>query len=192
MVNKVTLVGYAGADPEVRTLESGVTMARLRMATSESYYSAVDQCYKSHTEWHTVVFWKTAAEYVGRNVVKGTLIYVEGRLRSREVPASSTSFSSSSVHAGSAVSSGFSADSSARSYAPRLVEVVGDQVKILGGERRGGASSVPNHVASSNSNSSSHSSVTPNSTSDLCSDLTSDGSEAVGSVVLENPDKIPF
>lgn len=111
MVNKVILVGYVGGDPEIRTLESGVMMARLRLATSEGYFSAKEQQYKTHTEWHTVILWRETAEYAMRNVGRGTMLYVEGRLRSRQVEAA------------------------------QLVEIVGDQIKVIGASRRATAAS---------------------------------------------------
>ena len=84
MINKVILIGNVGADPEVRTLESGVKMARLRIATTERIYNRESQEARDHTEWHTLVVWRNLADVVDRYVRKGSQIYVEGRLRSRE------------------------------------------------------------------------------------------------------------
>ena len=81
-VNKVILIGYAGQDPEVRYLDGGVCMARVRMATNEYFQSRNGERQK-HTEWHTVVFWRRMAESVERFVHKGSHLYVEGRLRTR-------------------------------------------------------------------------------------------------------------
>lgn len=84
MINKVILVGNVGADPEVRTLESGVKTARVRLATSERYYNRETQQATEHTEWHTITLWRNLADVVDRYVRKGSQIYIEGRLRTRE------------------------------------------------------------------------------------------------------------
>lgn len=84
MINKVILVGNVGADPEVRTLESGVKTARVRLATSERYYNRDTKESTEHTEWHTITLWRNLADVVDKFVHKGSQIYVEGRLRTRE------------------------------------------------------------------------------------------------------------
>ncbi len=84
MVNKVILVGNVGVDPEVRTLEGGTKMARIRMATTERMFDRQANAAKEHTEWHTVIVWRGLADVVDRFVHKGSQIYVEGRLRTRE------------------------------------------------------------------------------------------------------------
>lgn len=81
-VNKVILVGNLGADPEVRTLENGVKVARIRIATSESYTNRegvkVDQ-----TEWHSVTLWRGLAEITEKYLSKGRQVYIEGKLQTR-------------------------------------------------------------------------------------------------------------
>ncbi len=84
MVNKVILVGNVGLDPEVRSLEGGVKTARVRLATTERFYNRETQQSREHTEWHTIIFWRGLAEVVDKYVRKGSQIYIEGRLRSRE------------------------------------------------------------------------------------------------------------
>lgn len=84
MINKVILIGNVGADPEIRTLESGVKMARLRIATTERIYNRESQEARDHTEWHSVVLWRNLADVADRFVRKGSQVYIEGRLRSRE------------------------------------------------------------------------------------------------------------
>ena len=84
MVNKVILVGNVGIDPEVRTTESGVKVARIRLATTERLFDRQANETKEHTEWHTITLWRGLADVVDRYVRKGTQIYVEGRLRTRE------------------------------------------------------------------------------------------------------------
>lgn len=84
MINKVILVGNVGTDPEVRTTEAGVKVANLRLATTERIFDRQNNTTKEHTEWHTIVLWRGLADVVDRFVRKGSQIYVEGSLRSRE------------------------------------------------------------------------------------------------------------
>jgi single-strand DNA-binding protein len=84
MLNKVILLGHVGADPDVRTLESGSKVARVRMATTERIFNRQSQEAREHTEWHTVVLWRGLADVVDKYVRKGSQIYVEGPLRSTE------------------------------------------------------------------------------------------------------------
>lgn len=84
MVNKVILVGNVGIDPEVRTTESGVKVARVRLATTERMFDRQANETKEHTEWHTITLWRGLADVVDRYVRKGTQLYIEGRLRTRE------------------------------------------------------------------------------------------------------------
>ena len=84
MINKVILVGNVGIDPEVRTTESGVKVARLRLATSERYTDRQSGEKKELTEWHTITLWRGLADIVDRYVHKGSQLYIEGRLRTRE------------------------------------------------------------------------------------------------------------
>lgn len=84
MVNKVILIGNVGIDPEVRTLEGGTKVARLRLATTERLYDRQSGETKEHTEWHTITLWRGLADVVDRYVRKSSQIYIEGRLRTRE------------------------------------------------------------------------------------------------------------
>ena len=84
MVNKVILIGNVGMDPEVRTLENGTKVARVRLATTERMYDRQANETREHTEWHTITMWRGMADVVDRYVRKGSQIYVEGRLRTRE------------------------------------------------------------------------------------------------------------
>ena len=83
MVNKVTLIGWLGQDPEVRRLESGVAVAKLRLATSERYRDKEGE-WQSQTEWHDVIGWRWLAERAEQYFKKGNLIYVEGKLTTRK------------------------------------------------------------------------------------------------------------
>lgn len=84
MINKVILVGNVGMDPEVRTTESGVKMARIRLATTERYTDRQTNETKEITEWHTIILWRGLANVVDSYVKKGSQLYIEGRLRTRE------------------------------------------------------------------------------------------------------------
>ena len=84
MVNKVILVGNVGVDPEVRTTESGVKVARVRLATTERFYDRQTNEAKELTEWHTITLWRGLADVVDKYVRKGSQLYIEGRLRTRE------------------------------------------------------------------------------------------------------------
>lgn len=84
MVNKVILIGNVGLDPEVRTTESGVKVARVRLATTERMFDRQANETREHTEWHTITLWRGLADVVDRFVKKGSQIYIEGRLRTRE------------------------------------------------------------------------------------------------------------
>ena len=84
MINKVILVGNVGADPEVRALESGVKVARIRLATTERYVDRQTNETKEQTEWHTITMWRGLADVADKYVRKGTQLYIEGSLRTRE------------------------------------------------------------------------------------------------------------
>ena len=84
MINKVILVGNVGLDPEVRALESGVKVARIRLATTERYTDRQTNETKEQTEWHTITLWRGLADVVDKYVHKGSQLYVEGSLRTRE------------------------------------------------------------------------------------------------------------
>lgn len=81
-VNKVILVGRLGADPEVKAIGSGSTVARLNIATSESWVK--DGQKQERTEWHRVAVWGKLAEICGKHLSKGRQVYVEGKLQTRQ------------------------------------------------------------------------------------------------------------
>jgi len=81
-VNKVILIGNLGKDPEMRTIEGGISVAKFPLATSEVYKNKEGQKV-TQTEWHNVVLWRGLAETAERFLKKGSLVYVEGQLRSR-------------------------------------------------------------------------------------------------------------
>ena len=81
-VNKVIIIGRLGADPEVKQISSGNTVARLSLATSESWTDREGQK-QERTEWHRVVVWGKLADLCGKYLSKGRQVYVEGRLQTR-------------------------------------------------------------------------------------------------------------
>ncbi len=81
-VNKVILIGNLGADPEVRSLTSGAKVARLRIATSETYTNKEGERV-TNTEWHSVNLWRGLADVAEKYLSKGSSVYVEGKLRTR-------------------------------------------------------------------------------------------------------------
>ena len=83
MINKVTLVGNLGKDPEVRHLENGTIVARLALATNENYKDKNDE-WQTITEWHNIVAWRGLANYSERRLKKGNIVYVEGKLTTRK------------------------------------------------------------------------------------------------------------
>jgi len=81
-VNKVMLIGNLGKDPDVQHLEGNIAVAKFPLATTETYKDRTGKLV-SQTEWHTVVLWRGLAELAQKYLHKGSLIYVEGRLRTR-------------------------------------------------------------------------------------------------------------
>ena len=82
-VNKVILVGNLGRDPEMRTLESGVKIARFSLATTESYNDRNTGQRVDHTEWHNIILWRGLAEIAEKYLRKGNQVYIEGKLQTR-------------------------------------------------------------------------------------------------------------
>jgi single-strand DNA-binding protein len=81
-VNKVIIVGRLGADPEVKTVSGGTQVARLSVATSETWNDR-DGNKQERTEWHRVVVWGKLADLCGKYLSKGRQVYLEGRLQTR-------------------------------------------------------------------------------------------------------------
>jgi single-strand DNA-binding protein len=77
-VNRVILVGNAGADPDVRRTSTGRTVAHISLATNRVFLREGEE--QRRTDWHRLTFWSGAADTVERYVRRGSRIYVEGRL----------------------------------------------------------------------------------------------------------------
>jgi single-strand DNA-binding protein len=114
-VNKVILVGRVGKDPEVRYLDNNVPVAKFSLATSESYKK--DGQKVETTEWHNIVLWRGLAEVAEKYVRKGTLLYIEGKIKSRN----------------------WEDKDGKKHYA---TDIVGDNMTMLGGKSEGGSSNV--------------------------------------------------
>jgi single-strand DNA-binding protein len=82
-VNKVTLVGRLGQDPETKDV-NGTTVANFSLATSETWKDKDSGDKKERTEWHRLAAWGRQAEIVGEYLTKGSLVYVEGQLQTRK------------------------------------------------------------------------------------------------------------
>lgn len=81
-VNKVLLIGRVGTDPELRKMENSRSKLNLRIATTESYKNPNGE-WHDITDWHTIVMWGPMAERGEKDIKKGNLIYVEGKIRTR-------------------------------------------------------------------------------------------------------------
>lgn len=81
-VNHVILVGNLGKDPEMQYLEGNIGVAKFSLATTETYKDRGGKLI-SQTEWHIVVLWRGLADLAQKYLHKGSLVYIEGRLRTR-------------------------------------------------------------------------------------------------------------
>src|SRR5438270_11173973 len=110
-VNKVILIGRLGKDAESKFTQSGTSVATFSIATSWRQKDQQTGEWKEHTDWHNIVFWR--AENVAPYLVKGTQMYVEGRLQTRN----------------------YENKEGRKVY---VTEVVADELILLGGGRQGG------------------------------------------------------
>ena len=83
-VNKVILLGNVGGDPEVRHMPNGNAVANITLATSERWKDKQTGQQQEKTDWHRIVFFGRLAEVVGQYVRKGSKLYIEGKLQTRE------------------------------------------------------------------------------------------------------------
>ena len=81
-VNKVILIGNLGRDPDVQFLEGNIAVAKFSLATTETFKDRTGKLI-SQTEWHTVVLWRGLAELAQKYLHKGSQVYIEGRLKTR-------------------------------------------------------------------------------------------------------------
>ena len=78
-INRVTLLGNLGRDPEQKILDSGVPVAKMALATTE-IYRLKDGSPHAQTEWHRVIVWRGLATLAARYLRKGSLVYIEGKI----------------------------------------------------------------------------------------------------------------
>jgi single-strand DNA-binding protein len=83
-VNKVILVGNLGADPETRSMPSGMTVTNIRIATSESWKDKASGAQQERTEWHSIALFGRLGEIASEYLRKGSQVFVEGKLRTRK------------------------------------------------------------------------------------------------------------
>ena len=81
-VNKAIIVGYLGADPDVRYMPNGKQVTNIRVATSESWKKDGEK--QERTEWHSVVAFEKLAEIMGQYLKKGAPVYIEGKIQTRK------------------------------------------------------------------------------------------------------------
>lgn len=117
-VNKVTLIGNLGRDPEMKTFPSGDQVANVTIATTEKWKDKQSGEQKEHTEWHRVTFNGRLAEIAGQYLRKGSSVYVEGSLRTRK----------------------WTDQAGVEKYA---TEIRADQMQMLGGKAGGDAGGAP-------------------------------------------------
>ena len=83
-LNKVTLIGNLGADPETRFMTSGDAVCNIRLATTDTWRDKASGEQRESTEWHRVVFYRRLAEIAGEYLKKGSQVYIEGRIKTRK------------------------------------------------------------------------------------------------------------
>lgn len=116
-LNKALIIGHLGRDPEIRYMPSGEAVCNISIATTEKWRDKASGEMVEATEWHRVGFWGKPAEVVGEYAKKGTLIYVEGSIKTRK----------------------YTDKQGVEKYA---TEIRGDRFQLLGG-KSGGSSGEP-------------------------------------------------
>ncbi len=82
-INKVILIGNTGKDTEYKTLQDGTPVAKLTIATTETFRLKNGET-QSRTDWHTIIAWRGLATFSQQYIKKGALLYIEGKLRNRQ------------------------------------------------------------------------------------------------------------
>ena len=83
-INKVIIIGNWGNAPEIRAMQNGDTVANFSVATSESWVDKNTQEKRENTEWHRIVLYRRLADIAGQYLRKGSKVYVEGKLKTRQ------------------------------------------------------------------------------------------------------------
>lgn len=110
MINKATIVGYLGQDPQVNITGSGLNVANLSIATTKKWTDKSGN-QKQSTEWHKIILWNKLAEIAQKYLSKGSLVYVEGELQTRS----------------------WETESGEKKY---VTEIVAKQLQMLGGKEK--------------------------------------------------------
>jgi single-strand DNA-binding protein len=97
-LNRATLLGNLGADPEMNFTQGGTAAMRLRLATTTVYFDK-DKKKQERTEWHRVTVWGSRAEGLAKILTKGSRIYVEGEFRTSEYEKDGVKKYSTEIHA---------------------------------------------------------------------------------------------
>ncbi|MET1078995.1 MAG: single-stranded DNA-binding protein [Pseudomonas sp.] len=121
-VNKVILIGNVGGDPETRYLPNGNAVTNVTLATTDSWKDKQTGQQQERTEWHRVAFFGKVAEIAGEYLRKGSQVYIEGRLQTREWEKDGV-----------------------KRYTTEIVVDLGGTMQLLGG--RGGDDSAPRQSA---------------------------------------------
>lgn len=82
-VNKVILVGHLGKDPEIKYLEGNIARVHFSLATTDAYKDKAGNRVEQ-TEWHNIVIWRALAESAQKLLKKGTQVYIEGKIQTRQ------------------------------------------------------------------------------------------------------------
>ena len=131
-INKVILIGNVGKDPEVRHLESNVSVANFTLATSENYTNKSGEKVTT-TEWHNIVCWRNMATLAENYIRKGSQIYIDGRIRTRSYDAQDgtkryiTEIYADSIQLLGRKGDGGSNEGAKMNEAPHVSEPTGDQ-----------------------------------------------------------------
>jgi single-strand DNA-binding protein len=145
-VNKVILVGNVGRDPEMKYFDNDVAKANFSLATSErGYTTSGGMQVPERTEWHNIVCWRGLAQIAEKFVKKGTLVYVEGKIRSRS----------------------YDDQNGVKRY---ITEIVADNLELLG-RRGGGDEGFGNREHENGNNESLPSGAAPREEQDEISDI---------------------
>lgn len=84
-INRITLLGNVGAEPDVRTMQDGTLVANVRLATTDKAYQTRDgRQVPERTEWHSLILWRSQADLARQYIHKGDRLYVEGKMKSRQ------------------------------------------------------------------------------------------------------------
>ncbi len=81
-LNKVTLIGNLGKDPEITKLDGNISVAKFSLATAETYKDDKGESH-TQTEWHSIILWRGLAEMAAKYLHKGSLVYIEGKIKTR-------------------------------------------------------------------------------------------------------------